>query len=330
MGINRRQIFKNTIASLFGLALARLGAKAAYSHESNSFDTIIYELSQKNEQSNFIEFKTISSDLSTKLFRDVLYPNSSFRLYYDYFINEGFNLAIESIVFSEFTDPSGKIFAIAVLTGNKTFGSDFISQQSVNIPVLIEGGEVFVMQVPTSIIDTRPYQIQALGFFELSKNNTINAILFDRKLLKELSVEQIAQQIKNSGLFDEMDSPNIDLDVSEREINNILDASLNRFSRLLKKHHVQNEETEKNLFQKWNFSLISLGSSFKNQNEKFSYLDNLYASSKLTRIDSVLSIPKDQIIAFPPALIIPVAIILIPVIIIAPILPLIIPVFHRR
>jgi hypothetical protein len=176
MGINRRQIFKNTIASLFGLALARLGDKAAYSHESNSFDTIIYELSQKSEQLNFIEFKTISSDLSTKLFRNVLYPNSSFRLYYDYFINEGFNLAIESIMFSEFTDLSGKIFTIVVVTGNKTFGSDFISRQSVNIPVLIiEGGEVFVMQVSTSIIDTRPYQIQALGFFELSKNNTINA-----------------------------------------------------------------------------------------------------------------------------------------------------------
>ena len=73
-----------------------------------------------------------------------------------------------------------------------------------------------------------------------------------------------------------------------------MDASLDKFSRLLKKHDVQNEETEKNLFQKWNFSLISLYNSFKNQKEKISYLDNLYASSKLTSIDSVLSIPKDQ------------------------------------
>ena len=95
--------------------------------------------------------------------------------------------------------------------------------------MLIEGDEIFIMQVLTSIVNTNPYQIQAFGFFGLSNNGTINTILFDRKLLKELSVEKIAQQIKNFGLLDGKDLPSIDLSISEREISNFMDVSLDRF-----------------------------------------------------------------------------------------------------
>jgi hypothetical protein len=186
MKIKRRQLLRNSIASLLGFQLAHLGIKPSISSEQPI--TIA-----QNDDTPQGAIGLIPSELSEKFFQKVLYPDLSFRNCYDYFVNQGFSFETSSIIG---LDSQSKDFPFLLLMLSGTnYLEDKNTSEHIIIPLLYIDTKVLVLDTPSVIYDIEPFQFQSFGIYSTMNKKLSYKHFFDQKMLKEESKDELKEQL---------------------------------------------------------------------------------------------------------------------------------------
>jgi len=265
MKIKRRQLLRNSIASLLGFQLAHLGIKPSISSEKPI--TIA-----QNDDTPQGAIGLIPSELSEKFFQKVLYPDLSFRNYYDYFVNQGFSFETSSIIG---LDSQSKDFPFLFLMLSGTnYLEDKNTSESIIIPLLYIDTKVLVFDTLSVIYDIEPFQFQSFGIYSSMNKKLSYEHFFDQKMLKEESQDELKDQLtekldtvaknkKQNGIIDKFP----DLTIKQlRGVFNLLILQVGGFSESFVEKFEYFEENERKFLRKINSLAMIL---YKTYDEKY-------------------------------------------------------------
>ncbi len=174
MKIKRRRLLRNTLASLVGFGLTRTGIKAVHSQESSILIS--------------------DSDLKQgDFFKQVLYPDPSFKLIYDRFVNQGFKFETDSFESKKLRNASNDVFLFTRLVGKRLKNSNSVAE-NVLISTIYTNKTLFDLGAVTLAYSTKNSQVEAVNFqLPNAKKNVYNQ--FDRKFILEKTPAELAKKI---------------------------------------------------------------------------------------------------------------------------------------